>query len=322
MKIKPIISIIVTVYRVEAYLEKCVRSLMGQTLRDIQIVLVDDGSPDGCPALCEAYAAEDSRIVVIHRENAGPSAARNSGLQVAEGKYILFVDGDDYIDLDACERLLPFLERDCDVVIADGVSEGGTKRLRHGNFPVGEIVDGKEYLNIAVRRNAMPMVVWLYVYKREFLMQNALFLKVGVIHEDEHYIPRVFLKAQSVVESGVRFYHYVIHEGSITMKKDLRKNAEDLYVVCTELEEIYMGLEDEDLKRLLVDSLSIKYLSLLQQGKIYQYGKSYIHKEFLIRCARRIKTKTKVAFFCLSPSLYWYVNNSAKCIFQKLRNKH
>ncbi len=103
---EPIISVIVPVYNVEPYLEECVRSLQNQTLREIEIILVDDGSPDNCPQMCDRYAGEDGRIRAIHQENGGVSAARNAGLGIARGKYVAFVDPDDWVDPDYLSILL------------------------------------------------------------------------------------------------------------------------------------------------------------------------------------------------------------------------
>lgn len=100
------ISVIVAVYNIEAYLEKCVRSLRNQTYRNLQIILVDDGATDGCPAICDRLAEEDGRIQVIHKKNGGLSDARNAGIAAADGEYIAFVDGDDWIETDMYEKLL------------------------------------------------------------------------------------------------------------------------------------------------------------------------------------------------------------------------
>ena len=96
----PKVSIIVPVYKVEKYLRKCIDSIINQTLKDIEIILVDDGSPDNCGKICDEYAAKDTRIKVIHKENGGLSSARNAGMEVAEGEYIGFVDSDDWIESD------------------------------------------------------------------------------------------------------------------------------------------------------------------------------------------------------------------------------
>lgn len=96
---KPKVSVIVPIYNVERYLERCVNSLLNQTLRNIEIILVDDGSPDGCPAMCDKFASMDNRVHVIHKENGGLSSARNEGLKYVTAEYYMFVDSDDWLDL-------------------------------------------------------------------------------------------------------------------------------------------------------------------------------------------------------------------------------
>lgn len=306
----PVFSIVVPVYKVEQYLDKCVQSLIFQTYPDIEILLVDDGSPDHCPAMCDTYAQQDSRIRVIHKRNGGLSDARNAGMAAASGKYLIFVDSDDYILADTCERLLPYAQGTNDIIIGDGLCEGGKKKLSHGYTP--DCVSGEAYLKLALQGGSMPMAAWLYVYRREFLLANHLWFKQGITHEDEQFTPRAFLAAQRVVESGVRFYRYLIRENSITTQKDLRKNGKDLYETCLELKEIYEKLEDNGLKSELLDSLVVKYLSLFQTGRLYQYGSAYIHRQFVLNNAYRPKTRCKAWLFALSPRLYWHVNNLVK----------
>ena len=101
----PLVSIIVPVYKTEKYIHECVDSLINQTLKDIEIILVDDGSPDNCPAICDAYADKDNRIVVIHKDNGGLSDARNVALETAKGDYIGFVDSDDFVEPTMFEKL-------------------------------------------------------------------------------------------------------------------------------------------------------------------------------------------------------------------------
>ena len=102
---RPLVSIVVPIYNVEKYLDRCIKSLTQQTLKDIEIILVDDESPDKCPQLCDEYASLDSRIKVIHKKNGGLGLARNSGMQVATGEYITFVDSDDFVALETYEKL-------------------------------------------------------------------------------------------------------------------------------------------------------------------------------------------------------------------------
>ena len=110
------ITIIVPVYQVEDYLDRCVQSLMKQTYSELEIILVDDGSVDSSPQMCDQYAKIDNRVKVIHKENGGLSSARNSGIDVATGDYIMFVDSDDYIELDTCQRLYELIDEATDIV--------------------------------------------------------------------------------------------------------------------------------------------------------------------------------------------------------------
>lgn len=103
---KEYVSIVVPVYKVEQYLDRCVNSIICQTYKKLEIILVDDGSPDECPKMCEKWAKKDSRVKVIHKKNGGLSDARNKGIDIATGEYLLFVDSDDYLELDACEKWL------------------------------------------------------------------------------------------------------------------------------------------------------------------------------------------------------------------------
>ena len=304
----PLFSIVVPVYKAEKYLEGCVDSLVNQTEKNIEIILVDDGSPDSCPAICDRYAEQYKNIFVIHKSNSGPSDARNAALKIAKGDYIMFVDSDDYIDPDACERMLPFTKKGFDIIATDGIPEGENISLVHRGVENNKVYDGEEFLKKSVMNGNIPMVVWLHLYRREFLVSNNLVFKNGVYHEDEEFIPRTFLSAQSVISTGDKYYHYVIRENSIMTNPDKRKNAEDLYNVCKCLSSVYDELTDGELRLFLKDSLVNKYLSLFQDGKLYQYGSQYLHKDFVLANAYRRKTKLKARLYNLSPRLYWYIN--------------
>ena len=248
---------------------------------------------------------------IIQKKNGGLSDARNKGLELATGRYILFVDADDYIDRNTCEYFSTYANLDYDILIGEAIVEGGTCNLDH--MPASQMVySGKEYLKHALHIQKAPMAAWLNVYRKEFLTKNQLSFKFGILHEDEEFTPRAFLKAERVICTGKHFYHYVIREGSITTKKDKRKNAIDLYSTCCELENIYNGIEDKELQNLLLDSLVTKYLNMFQVGKLYRYGKDYLHKAFIKRNAKRRRTKRKAWLYCFSHRLYYWVNFISK----------
>lgn len=132
MKQQPLISVIVPVYNVEQYIHQCVDSILSQTYKNLEIILVDDGSPDNCPAICDGYARNDDRVKIIHQENGGLSAARNSALDLCTGEYIAFVDSDDWIESNAYEEMMSEMQKkDLDVVFC-GVNvitaDGAIKR--------------------------------------------------------------------------------------------------------------------------------------------------------------------------------------------------
>ncbi|MBE5942918.1 MAG: glycosyltransferase [Lachnospiraceae bacterium] len=303
-------SIIIPIYKVQDYLIKCVDSVCSQTYKDIEIILVDDGSPDSCPLICDEYAKKDSRVKVIHKENGGLSDARNSGFDVASGEYIIFVDSDDFIEIDACEKFARFTEKGYDVLIGDAIVEGGVCDLSH--IELDKPVSGTQYYKAALLKQKAPVVAWINAYRREFLKENNLKFKYGILHEDVEFTPRVFLAAQSVIYTNNFFYHYMIRDNSIMRQKDQRKNAVDLFTTCCEHEVRFRKIEDTQLQKLLLDSLVKSYLSLFQGAKLYQYGDEYVHKDFCLRNAYTVKTKLKSALFNFSPQLYWHINAMMK----------
>ena len=302
-------SIIVPVYNARDYICKCVDSLLLQTFEDIEIILVDDGSTDDSPKICDEYAVRDSRVRVIHKTNGGLSDARNAGLAEARGEYIMFVDSDDFIEPDACEGFAQLARGGYDIMIGEAISEGGFCRLGHIAPDTDRVYTGREYLKEAHKQSKAPMAAWLNIYRRELLSENKLEFRYGILHEDEQFTPRAFLAAGSVVVTGIPFYHYVIRNGSITQKKDKRKNAADMYVICCELENIYSKIDDRELKDLLLDSLCAKYMSLFCRGGLCRYGREYWHKDIVKRNARLPRTRKKAFLYGISPRLYCFVNN-------------
>jgi glycosyltransferase involved in cell wall biosynthesis len=326
MLVNPLFTIIVPIYNVEHYIEKCINSIIYQTYKSIEIVLVDDGSPDSCPSICDAYANIDSRIKVIHKNNGGLSDARNAGLRFATGEYIIFLDSDDYLEKNACEELLPFVNKKIDIIHIDAYIEYSNTFKKKGkdlkySYGIKKISDvdrvfrGEEYLEYGLSKHCLPMNSWLYIYRREFLINHGLWFKFGILHEDEHFTPRALLSAKTIMNPGFQLYHYLIRDGSITQSQDLRKNCNDLYDTCCELVTIYNDIE-QNLNTKMCDLLVTKYLSLYYMGRIYRYGKSYMHKDFLKRYATSRKNIVKVWIFCVSPRIYCYINMIYKKILE------
>ena len=218
----PVVSIIVPVFNVEKYLEKCIKSLMDQTIKDIEIILVDDGSKDSSGVICDKYKNLDKRIVVIHKTNGGLSDARNAGLDVASGKYIGFVDGDDYASPDMYCELVDFMEANsCDLVECSVNYIQGDKIVMH-KPKANQVMTGTEALKIHLKGNSkenIPRVaVWSKLFKRDFWDSRRF--PVGKIHEDYFLTTQALFTSKRVglLRKGL-YFHVVDNKNSIMNSK-------------------------------------------------------------------------------------------------------
>lgn len=216
------LSIIVPIYGVEQYLRKCVDSLLAQDLpsSEYEVILVDDGGKDECPQICDEFAAANKHIRVIHRENGGLSAARNSGIEDAQGEYVMFVDSDDYIEPNVLKGLLAQIERDkLDVLryrlqyvnpqyeVYNPYKSDPFKGNDYSEIPT----DGVSFLN---SRMSTACYAWAFVLKRE-LLDGCIFTP-GIYFEDTDWTPRMLCKAKRVASTNTVVYNYLQREGSIT----------------------------------------------------------------------------------------------------------
>ena len=214
---KPLLSIIVPVYDVERYLPKCMDSILAQTFTDFELILVDDGSPDNCPALCDAAAAKDARIRVLHQKNGGLSAARNAGLDVARGEWIGFVDSDDYIAPEMYETLYKAMQSTgADLALCDYVKVDETGALctqTHVAVPQKSLT-GRELLQKAYWTTVQ--IACNKLYHRTIFAQ--LRYPVGKLNEDFFVIPEICLNTQKAVVVPDVLYYYVQRGDSIMGK--------------------------------------------------------------------------------------------------------
>lgn len=236
-----LVSIVVPVYNVEKYFKRCVDSLVNQTLQNIEIILVDDGSLDNSGMLCDEFARNDSRIIVIHKKNGGLSSARNVGLKIAKGKYIGFVDSDDDVELDMYERMSEKLEStNADFVMADyiRVLNNGSSYLKTTN------IEGGLYNSEDIRRVIFPQLimnealcygpllsVWHCLYSTSFLRENQIWFDEEVRwSEDNIFSAFVGYRANRFFYmKNVGLYHYYENLGTITT--GYRKGAWQVYSI-------------------------------------------------------------------------------------------
>lgn len=216
-----IISVIVPIYKVQDYLDECVGSIVGQTYPNIEIILVDDGSPDECPQMCDAWARKDSRIKVVHKKNGGLSSARNAGLDVANGEYICFVDSDDFICKDALLNLYNRIKDDASV----GITSGLIYRFQDGKASVfrddwlrseEKIVSAADFL-IATMSQKSSYTVWNKLYRRSLIGDTRF--REGRNNEDTLFMydlgQNVVNQNLTMVEIPQYVYYYRYREDSI-----------------------------------------------------------------------------------------------------------
>lgn len=212
-----LVSIIVPVYRVEPYLNRCIESIVQQTYEQLEIILVDDGSPDNCPAMCDAWAEKDSRIKVIHKSNGGLSDARNAGLKIAAGDYIAFVDSDDWIEKDLYRILLDAMKAtDSDIVCCKFRRVFGDFKqssCRANDSRAYELFDTKEALYELITENKIHQVVWNKLYKRNVISNIAF--AVGKCNEDDFWTYQVLGKASRMASVDFTGYYYWQRNDSI-----------------------------------------------------------------------------------------------------------
>ena len=211
---KALISIIIPVYKVEKYLEKCIQSVINQTYENLQIILVDDGSPDNCGKICDEYAKKDHRIEVIHKSNGGLSDARNKGLEIAKGEYIGFVDSDDYIEADMYEVLYNLLKQyNADVSICNfyTVSQGKIS-IKNADNGINEYNRIEILKEILLDKN-IQSYAWNKLYKKELF--DEIKYPIGKKYEDIGTTFYLLEKCNKVVVTGKSEYYYINRQDSI-----------------------------------------------------------------------------------------------------------
>ena len=213
-----LVSVIVPVYNVENYLRKCLDSLINQSYVNLEILLVNDGSTDASGELCEEYAEKDLRVKVFHKENGGPSSARNLGLEHAGGGYITFIDSDDYLAEDAVESLVTSLEKhqaDISFCQTEIVDETGTFFDRSRKKFCKETVLSPEETMMEICLNRMTGTSACGKLYRSILFEDIRF-PVGKLYEDTYTIPDIIIRSEKVVFIGRAVYFWVQRSGSIT----------------------------------------------------------------------------------------------------------
>ena len=301
-----LISVIIPVYNVEKYLEKCINSVINQTYKNLEIILVNDGSTDNCPNICDEFAKKDSRIRVIHKQNGGLSSARNAGLDIANGQYIGFVDSDDYIHTEMYQKLYEALisqNADLSICSYEEVTEKG--KSIDGFSPIkDEILDAN---NALLKLNQEKF--WYYVVVYTKLYNKNIFKDIrfpeSKINEDQFIVHEVFYNCKKIVTIPNKLYYYVQRNGSITKSKKTIKNFDEIYSMFARVE-FYNSKKLNSLIpgavkvcELMYDNLrmNIKYKNLSELKQILLFDKKV--KNFVLNYSKSNIKKFKFNFYTI-----------------------
>ncbi len=328
-----LVSVVVPVYNVERYLDKCIDSIVNQTYRNLEIILVDDGSPDSCPRMCEEWARKDERIRVVHKENQGLGMARNTGIENANGKYIFFFDSDDYVDTALVDKCVTnAAENDADLVwysMTDVDEKGNVYRCDNGSsikcYSDNEQVKSKllpQLMSHDYRTGApanFAFSAWSGMFSMDIIRKYALRFpsEREIISEDTYFLLQYFNYVESAVAlSDILYFHFVNTSSlTTTYKADRQEKNNHFFTVTTELLHT-LGYDKEIYYRLcmLYHSFSLAALKLIYSSSLSpkekratsnKLLKSLIIKESISReVLQREKNTVRLFFWLLSLGLF------------------
>lgn len=320
------ISVIIPIYNVEQYIHECMNSVMNQTYTNLEIILVDDGSTDNCPAICDEYAMKDSRIKVIHKENGGLSDARNAGLEIATGKYIGYVDSDDYIALDMYECLYKACEEnDAEIAVCRFHTFTDQVQLSENVVNRNKVYSNQEILSAYIDETVEELITpsaWSKLYRKDCI-QGLEFPK-GKLCEDIVYTTKAFYNAAKVIYVGRELYFYRNRPGSIMTDKSVIKRR--IREEIEQYESRIAFLKDKEENQLvelccyeLYKRMQLRYCEVMKSGtksdeiikelsdkmRNYRSVSKKVAKERQHRISYKEKFKMSVSLY--SPGLYcWF----------------
>jgi glycosyltransferase involved in cell wall biosynthesis len=317
-----LISVIVPVFNVEKYLDKCIFSIKSQSYKNLEIILVNDGSPDNCPAICDQHAINDLRIKVIHKINGGLSSARNAGLDIATGKYVTFVDSDDYVTQDYIEVLFNILKKTDSQISVGNISVVKSEEFANKNnlnlsesfkvfSPAEAVMNMYDYeKNLSLQF----VTVWGNLYKK-YLFESLRF-PVGKINEDEYLNYKLFFLANRISYNSKEIYCYLIRDGSIMNSS----YSLSMLAKLQALEERIIFFEKSDFTKILNKTRYLYFHNLLfhlyklklffpddlEIYKLLEFKYYKLCKELVNNSGLNYKEKSIVILYRLFPKLYKY----------------
>ena len=308
-----LVSIVVPIYNVERYLDRCIASIINQTYSNLEIILVDDGSPDKCPELCDFWATKDNRIKVIHKKNGGLSDARNFGIESASGKYIGFIDSDDFVETDMVECMLDAIYRTGSEIATCGrhIYSNG-KVIATQKVPSEAVYSSSQGIKLMFKGDIIEEAAWDKLYLKSLF--NGIRFPVGHINEDIPIMPYIFIRAKSVVCVDRALYYYCDNPNSITHSKYDRKKTVVIEHI-KELEANFIKLYPEYQKEFSLFKCRYAYNMMFpfefnpklkeDYEEDYKFYSNTLH-DCLIRAllSKEIKFKRKIQMVLMDMGIY------------------
>lgn len=265
--IKPIISVIVPVYNAEQVIARCINSLLAQTFSEIELILVNDGSTDKSGDICDEYKIKDNRVTVVHLTNGGVSHARNTGISLAQGDYLMFCDSDDYVEINWCSELYDAIKREGNVLPVSGVrfvyTMGGNNKEVIRAFHHTETISKRNYFELY--KKGVSGYVWCKLYDRRIIVENSLYFDVNVNRAEDllfnlSYIPYT----NGIVTIPTVTYNYV-HANENSLFNSYRKNLSDINVMVYDAWKQYFKLvgEEQEQTEEFATYFYLNYLNML-----------------------------------------------------------
>ncbi len=325
-------SLIVSVYQIEDYIGQCIESLISQCKKDCEIIIINDGSTDKSGEIAEEYTKKYKYIRVIHQENRGLSAARNTGIHHAEGTYCIFVDGDDMLCEDALDSLRKCIIQNTqtpEIIIHRRRQIDSTEKSKECRYRFNEaLLQSMPISKLYAKLQKMPdmyMGAWIFTVKTNYLKENKFYFAEGLFHEDEEWVPKILLNAENIAFNNICFYLYRLERnGSITTTPNIEKMFDKLKIINLLLKEFKQSKYTTDIKEVMFERIRSIYFGVMcnawQYKKDTKYNKllkQIARKNTLLRDSRRMNHKAgyfmirhmgvRTACFCL-----WYTNEFRK----------
>lgn len=307
------ISVVVPVYNVEKYLEKCLQSLIEQCYSDMEIVVVDDKSTDRSLCIAKKYEKYNNVKVISKEKNTGLSDSRNVGIRESRGQYIMFLDSDDYVEDGCIFKIQEIVKKENEPdIVYFGYSEEyestNEKYIKYGYVSQKDkIYTGEEFAIAELKQRNLYAAACFGIYNREFIVRNNLYFESGLLHEDELWTPQVILRANKVYTSDYVFYHYLRRNGSITRSGNKTKHGQDMLCICKKLDILANEIKNPELKKYMDNHIAMLYMKGMTERRLYQTNME-IDRFYPLRKVCFKKDRAKAILFAFSLRLYYRIN--------------